>query len=218
MRGVLFHELAHVRSLDMPFTFLFTLVCALHWFNPAAHFALRAWTQFREEAADKAAIGWLGASSSLTYGETLLHVLRTTNRPSQTSLAVLAVVESIGQLRKRLTVIKQYSSKSSHHALAAIVFVVAAGVLLHPVRATVPTDAPAASPSSGEANAVVVKLPTSVNSLAVQVAGTTVAILPMEIPSGGIDIEATSVTMALGDKRETEYQGNVKVRDEIAPV
>ena len=223
LRGILFHELAHVRSLDVPCTVLFTLVCALHWFNPAAHFALRAWAQFREEAADEAAVTWLGTSSSLAYGETLLHVLRSTNGPRQTSLAVLAVVESVGQLRKRLLMIKQHASKSSHYPLASAVFlVVAAGVLLHPVRAALPADATMAAPSSGQADATPATPPTrvkttGVKSLAIQVAGTTVAILP-ELPSGNMEINGTNLTYILpirnSSKSEVEGKGTGVVHDD----
>ncbi len=143
LRGVLFHELAHVRAWDMPCTFLFTLVCALHWFNPAAHLALRGWTQFREEAADEAAITSLGASSNLAYGETLLCVLRATGGSQQTSLAVLAVIGSVGQLRKRILMIKQHASKRSHHALGSTVsFLLASAVLFRPVHATATPPGP----------------------------------------------------------------------------
>ena len=52
LRGVLCHELAHFRALDVPLNWLWTLVCAVHWFNPAAHFAFRDWARFCEESGD----------------------------------------------------------------------------------------------------------------------------------------------------------------------
>ena len=136
LRGVLFHELAHLRSRDVPCTFLFTLVCALHWFNPAAHLALRWWTQFREEAADEAAIGWLGQASNLDYGETLLHVLRVTHAQPAGPFLTLSIVESVGQLRTRLTMIKHHERRSPYPLFTGTVFAAAAlGILLRPVRA-----------------------------------------------------------------------------------
>ena len=142
LRGVLFHELAHFRALDVPANWLFTLVCALHWFNPAAHLAFRAWTRFCEEAADEAAINWLRQPSGLAYGETLLQVLKTTHG-TPAPFAALAIVESVSQLRKRITMIKQYEYKSSHSLFVAAVFlIVATSILLRPVHATESTDYP----------------------------------------------------------------------------
>ena len=135
LRGILFHELAHFRHLDVPLNWLFTLVCTLHWFNPAAHLAFRAWTRFCEEAADEAAIAALRQPSSLAYGETLLHVLRQTN-PRPTPYAALAIVESVSQLRKRLHMIKHYPQKSTRPLFTAAVFLLAAGgILLRPLHA-----------------------------------------------------------------------------------
>lgn len=134
LRSVLFHELAHFRSLDIPVGWFFTVACALHWFNPAAHGAYRAWSRFREEAADEAAIGWMQQSTGDAYGETLLYVLRRTHARRAPS-AALAIVESVQHLTKRITMIKQYSSKSPRRGLATLVLaVLACGILLQPVR------------------------------------------------------------------------------------
>ena len=138
LRGVLFHELAHFRAWDVPATWLFTLVCATHWFNPAAHLALRAWTVFREEAADEAAIVWLGQPSGVAYGETLLPLRRTTPGPPA-PFAALAIVESVSQLRKRITMIKHYEHKAPRYLLTGAIFAtVALGFILRPVRGAEP--------------------------------------------------------------------------------
>ena len=144
LRGVLFHELSHFRSLDVPLNWVFTVVCALHWFNPAAHLAFRAWTHFCEEAADEQAIRRLGDPSGLTYGETLLHILRKTcGQPAP--FAALAIVESTNQLKKRLTMIKHYPSKSRRPLLAgAILLLVTLGTFLRPTHAGDAPDDPRA--------------------------------------------------------------------------
>ena len=135
LRGVLFHELAHFRHLDVPLNWLFTLVGALHWFNPAAHLAFRGWTRFCEEAADESAIAALRQPSGLAYGDALLHVLHETHgQPAP--FAALAIAESFGQLQQRLHMIKQYPQKSTHSLLTAALFVLAAsGILLRPLHA-----------------------------------------------------------------------------------
>ena len=140
LRGVLFHELAHFRSLDVPANWLFNAVCALHWFNPAAHLAFRAWTTFREEAADEAAIVWLGQPSGAAYGETLLRVLRTIHGPP-TPYAALAIVESVNQLRKRILMIKHYEQKKPRFLVTgAILAFITLGIILRPVRAAEATS------------------------------------------------------------------------------
>ena len=136
LRAVLFHELAHFRAGDIPFNWLFTLVGAMHWFNPAAHLALRAWTRVCEAAADETAIACLGEPSAIAYGETLLHVLnRTSGHPAPFS--ALAIAESVSQLRKRLHMIKLYQHRKSHLSWLAgtIVALLALGILLRPVQA-----------------------------------------------------------------------------------
>ena len=135
LRGVLLHELAHFRAGDVPVNWVFTVVCAVHWFNPAAHLAFRGWTRFCEEAADEEAVRWLGEPSGLAYGETLLHILRKTcGQPAP--FAALAIVESTRQLRNRLTMIKHYPSKSPRPLLtAAVLLLVVVGVFLRPTHA-----------------------------------------------------------------------------------
>lgn len=142
LRAVFFHELAHFRSWDIPVRWLFTIACALHWFNPLAHAAFRAWSRFREEAADETAIDWMKQGAGNAYGETLLYVLRNTHA-QPAPFAALAVVESVQHLKKRLTMINQYSSKSPRRLLAALVLAALAfAILLRPVSAAGGSDDP----------------------------------------------------------------------------
>jgi hypothetical protein len=143
LRAVLFHELAHFRAHDVPLNWLFTAVCSLHWFNPLAHLSFRVWTRSREEAADEAALNWLRQPSGLAYGETLLHVLRSTAAAATAPapFSALAIVESVHQLKKRLLMIKHYENKSPRSLLiGALLTVIALGMFLRPIQAG---DAPA---------------------------------------------------------------------------
>ena len=135
LRGVLLHELAHFRALDVPLGWLFTVARAVHWFNPAVHLAGQAWARFREEAADEAALRSLGGESPAAYGETLLKALRPPCGPA-VPFGALAIGESVHQLKRRLIMINRYSRRSSRPVLAGVAFVLLAGAaLLHPVRA-----------------------------------------------------------------------------------
>lgn len=76
------------------------------------------------------------------YGETLLHVLRHTHA-QPAPFAALAIVESVHHLKKRLTMINQYSSKSPRRLMAALVLAVLAfAILLRPVSAADGSDDP----------------------------------------------------------------------------
>jgi beta-lactamase regulating signal transducer with metallopeptidase domain len=145
LRAVLFHELAHFRSLDIPLNWLFTLVRVIHWFNPAAHLAFLAWSRFREEAADETAMTWMKESSGTAYGEALLHALRQTNG-STPPFGALAIGESIHNLKRRITMINHYPNKSSRFLRAGTILVLLVlGFIARPVHADNPGDPKAAA-------------------------------------------------------------------------
>jgi beta-lactamase regulating signal transducer with metallopeptidase domain len=145
LRAILFHELAHFRSLDIPLSWLFTLVRIIHWFNPASHLAFHTWSRFREEAADEAAMAWMKQSSASAYGEALLHALRHANGNSS-PFGALAIGESIHNLKRRITMINQYQNKSPFYLWASAIFVVLVlGFIARPVRADETTDSKTAA-------------------------------------------------------------------------
>jgi hypothetical protein len=135
MRAVLLHELAHFRSLDIPLSWLFTLARAVHWFNPVVHLVSRAWINFREEAADEAALRTVNDSSGQAYGEALLAALRhAQNRPAP--FGALAIGESIHHLKRRLVMINHYPNRSPHSLAAILILIVlVTGAVLRPVQA-----------------------------------------------------------------------------------
>lgn len=140
LRAVLFHELAHFRSLDIPLNWLFTIVRVIHWFNPASHLAFLAWTRFREEAADERAMTWMKESSGTAYGEALLHALRQTNGRTP-PFGALAIGESIHNLKRRITMINHYQNKSPRFLWAATILVLLVlGCIVRPVRANDTAD------------------------------------------------------------------------------
>jgi len=120
LRAVLLHELAHFRSLDIPFNWLFASVRVIHWFNPLAWFASAAWSRFREEAADESAIRWLHEPNGTMYGEVLLKTLGkcTGGAPPY---GALAIGESIETLKRRILMIRNYNSKSNRGWVASII-------------------------------------------------------------------------------------------------
>jgi beta-lactamase regulating signal transducer with metallopeptidase domain len=132
LRAILFHELAHFKWLDVPSNWLFVLVRAIHWFNPLAYLASSNWAAFREEAADEAAMKWMGGGEG--YGETLVAALRQ-NSGTDIPYGALAIGESLKNLKQRITLIGQYSEKKRHFLMvsfAALAFI-ALGLVLLPL-------------------------------------------------------------------------------------
>lgn len=139
LRGVLLHELAHFKLLDIPLNWLFTAARVIHWFNPLAWLASTRWTHFREEAADEHAIRWMNESNGTAYGEILLKTLGKCSGGS-TPYGALAIGESINNLKRRILMIRSYTSKSSRGWMASLIILILGLVM-------------ALSPSMGEEDA-----------------------------------------------------------------
>ena len=61
LRGVLLHELAHVKRHDILVSWLINLILALHWFNPLVWLAASRWRVERELACDELVLHALAA-------------------------------------------------------------------------------------------------------------------------------------------------------------
>lgn len=119
LRPILLHELAHLRGRDIPFDWLLTLVRTVHWFNPLAHLGAIWWSRFREEAADEAAIQWMGDPTGAAYGQALLRCLRL-RQAASAPFGAFAIAESVHQLRKRIHMINRYRNKSPRVIVTAL--------------------------------------------------------------------------------------------------
>jgi beta-lactamase regulating signal transducer with metallopeptidase domain len=117
MRGMLLHEMAHVRRRDVLWTWLALLVCAVHWFNPFAWLALRQFHADREVACDAAALGALEPGARRSYGEALILCLQ--SPANAMPLPALApFFRRFPELQRRL----QYIMKPSPPTIATCLF------------------------------------------------------------------------------------------------
>jgi beta-lactamase regulating signal transducer with metallopeptidase domain len=152
LRGVFFHELAHVRAGDIPMQWLFCLGRSLHWFNPIAHLATRRWMYFRELAADAAALAWMPETSRDAYGHALIAAVREAN-PLPLPQGALALGESFNQLKLRITMIAHSQNRARLVWLASLVSVALFAVALLPrTLAADDTATEAAAKSVAKAN------------------------------------------------------------------
>jgi beta-lactamase regulating signal transducer with metallopeptidase domain len=136
LRAIFLHELAHARLLDVQLNWIFSLVCAVHWFNPFSHLTFAAWRQLQEEVADEAAIERTNDPSGNFYGEALLSALAQ-RHGLKIPFGALFLGEPIYNLKRRFHMIRNYAHKTSRHLLASVValFLIAL-VVVRPVRAT----------------------------------------------------------------------------------
>lgn len=124
LRHVMLHELAHFRGADIPIGWLYALVRCVHWFNPLAYLAERAWACFREEAADEAAIRSLNQPAA--YGETLIKLA---DEAQPAPCGALGIGESFSNLKTRITKIMNHNKRNPHMILALVVLTALTAVL-----------------------------------------------------------------------------------------
>lgn len=110
LRLVLLHEMAHLRSRDLLADALISMLGAIHWFNPAAHFAFRRLRIEREMARDATALAAAGPGAAGPYGRTLLKLLEP-SRPYRFFLpAAVGILEGRRGLQQRIRMIARFDA------------------------------------------------------------------------------------------------------------
>ena len=121
IRGMLLHEMAHVRRHDVLWTWCALGLCALHWFNPLAWLALRRFYADRELACDAAALRALDSSARHDYGEALLLCLQ--SPPAPVAPALASFFRRFPELKQRLQNIMNPTSPTIASRLFAALLV-----------------------------------------------------------------------------------------------
>ena len=125
LRGVLLHELAHIRRGDLLQERLWLLARAIHWFNPLVHLACRLRRDDAELACDALALRRMDAPARLHYGEMLLAAAREQNSRHLRTAAALLGGSGIGQRLRALALPRQTSpSAAALSAVLALVMIV----------------------------------------------------------------------------------------------
>jgi beta-lactamase regulating signal transducer with metallopeptidase domain/vacuolar-type H+-ATPase subunit H len=102
LRLAIEHELQHHRRCDMSANFVALVVLALHWWNPIAHFAHRAFRADQELACDALVLARATPAERHAYGAALL-------KSACDRLPVAACALGAGDdLKRRLTMMKIY--------------------------------------------------------------------------------------------------------------
>jgi beta-lactamase regulating signal transducer with metallopeptidase domain len=126
IRGILLHELAHVKRCDVFWSWLGLAACALHWFNPLAWLALRRFHSDRELDCDRMALDYLTVPQRNSYAPALFKTLQ--GPTLATSAALVPFFRHKHEIHTRiLTIMKP--SKSLIARLAALTIIPALTVL-----------------------------------------------------------------------------------------
>ena len=146
IRGILLHELAHVRRGDLLINWIVLAVECLHWFNPLVWFAGRRFLADREVLCDRAALRGLNSEQRRDYGTALIKALQLGRAP-QSCPALVPFVSRKAELEHRLTMIAKPHSRSLFLQLTAAAFAVAAAATLF---TSAQADDERGSPRDGE--------------------------------------------------------------------
>lgn len=130
MRGMLLHELAHLRRRDGLWIWLGLVACALHWFNPLVWLCLRRYLADRELECDRTALNLLPEPDRITYGHALLKTLAGSRAWSFATCAPFSRHQPNHELKHRITMIAEpLNSRWGRLAALLTVPVLALGTL-----------------------------------------------------------------------------------------
>jgi len=101
-RLVLAHEMAHHRRGDIIANAVALVVVSLHWFNPLAHWAYRAFRADQELACDATVLGRAGGHTRPAYGSALLKSAVPTLGAGQEPAVACGLGASAGLLKQRM--------------------------------------------------------------------------------------------------------------------
>lgn len=127
-RGIVAHELIHVRRRDWPFAVVEEALLAVLWFHPAVHFLLGRIRLAREQCVDAAVVDTLGSRTA--YLESLLEVARRHLRAAPVPVALFLgehhLTERVELLLKEVVMSKV---RAITHLSVSALFLVLAGVV-----------------------------------------------------------------------------------------
>ena len=149
-----------------------SLLCAAHWFNPAAWWAAARWRAAREEACDAAALDALAPADRPAYGRLVLRFTTSCPRPA-CAAPILGAAFGAPPVARRVMMIASHESPTRRRRLAAAV-ALAACAAVGLTAAGPPDDAadvPPAEPSAEPAPPSVAETPPAGDTPAEETAG-----------------------------------------------
>jgi TonB family protein len=139
LRVVLLHELAHIRRGDLATHLLARLALSLHWWNPLAWYAWRAFVKERERATDDLVLS--AGERASDYAGHLLEIARAFQPEPATAAAALAMARRSELEGRLVAILDTRISRSPAGRRAAVVAALAAVALAAPFAAVEAQDA-----------------------------------------------------------------------------
>ena len=149
----IWHEMVHLKHMDMLYKWLVQLTLCLHWFNPLVWLMSRELGRACELACDEAVICRLDKKGQHDYGDTLLNALKTGDGFKH-PLPSVTLSADAKQLKERLYVIMNYKKSSRITFVLSVVLTASLAAAAVEVGAAVPAEpaaADAARAVSGDA-------------------------------------------------------------------
>jgi TonB family protein len=141
IRVVLLHELAHIRRGDLATHLLARLALSLHWWNPLAWYAWRAFVRERERATDDLVLA-AGCRAS-DYAGHLLEIARSFQPEPATAAAALAMARRSEIEGRLVAILDTRVNRRPAGRRAAVIAALAAVTLAAPFAAVEAQDASA---------------------------------------------------------------------------
>jgi beta-lactamase regulating signal transducer with metallopeptidase domain len=151
LKGIIAHELVHIRRRDVAVTLCQMIVQALWWFHPLVHWAHRRMTYERERCTDDAVLA-SAVCSREEYASVLLTVLRIKNQLCPIS-GVAVGTSPVNITRQRLERIMSHNRFNLRTPLSCwLVLFVGAALTLPTAAANQGLEIPQAKPGPSKSN------------------------------------------------------------------
>jgi beta-lactamase regulating signal transducer with metallopeptidase domain len=111
IRLVLLHELAHFTCGDLWLNWIWTLVYALHWFNPVLWLARSRCAADRELARDAMVLQRAGAESAHDYGNALIRLVELSSGGVRNP-GIVAMAQANARIQERIVMISRFGNRS----------------------------------------------------------------------------------------------------------
>lgn len=128
-RYIFLHELAHFKRKDNWANSAMLLVQILHWFNPIVWYAFYKMREDCEVACDAYVLSRLKEAEHKKYGETIINLINTISKPYWASITTGMTNSNRSGIKRRIKMIAMFRKNSWKWSVAAVVIIVAVGVV-----------------------------------------------------------------------------------------
>jgi beta-lactamase regulating signal transducer with metallopeptidase domain len=127
LRHVFLHELSHYKRKDIAVNWLLTVLRLVHFFNPLVWYAFHIIREDGEAACDEAALRYLRPEEHLSYGNTVIKLLRL-NSESSFIPVTAGLSKNKQSVKRRILMIGNFKKRRWTGTLLAILLLAAAAL------------------------------------------------------------------------------------------